>query len=132
MVESGKTTREVYIGLTEHNTVQVVTFILVVLVSGTAFFLYVVIPLLELFFREFLQANIIKDGTGGTSPLTYWQINIEPEEGPEAHYLFNPLLSFISLTLGVGLAIAFYVSALLPPSIGYVRQKIQREIVNAR
>jgi hypothetical protein len=48
-----------------------------------------------------------------------------------ARYLFNPTLALFPLILFIGIALGAYIVAFLPKSIGLIRQKISREIMNA-
>ena len=54
----------------------------------------------------------------------------EPNKMRVARYLFNPTLALLPLIIFIGVAISTYVVSFLPKSIGLLRQKIQREIMN--
>ncbi len=130
-MQTATTTREAYIELTEHSPLQVALFFLLNLLGGAVVFLFVILPALELFFGQFLSAKIVHDGSEGTSYLFRWVITIAADNGSEAFYRLNPFLAFMPFTLGAGFAIAFYITSVLPASIGFLRQKINREIINS-
>lgn len=141
--------RKEYFELSKHSAVQFLTF--GILVFGIAYTLqfYVGLPLMDMFFREFLHTEVIKDGTIvqyqisddakpeniTTSYITKWAIvdNRFSEKSaiPQARYLFNPLLALLPMILTLSAALAALFSALLPKNIGLLRQKIEREIVNS-
>ncbi len=130
MADAGNTTREEYVRLTEHSPVQLVIFTALTLSSGIWVFLYVALPFLDLFFAEFLDAEIVR-GSGFSEYLT-WEVAVtEAHTADTRDIIINPLLAFIPFCASFGLAVAFYVTAMLPPKYGYVYQKIQREIVNS-
>lgn len=106
-------------------------FGLLTLAGGVVAFIFIILPTLELFFGQFLDATIVYNGSEETSYFLRWIITITPDNGPEAIYRLNPLLAFIPFVLTFGLGFAFYVTAVLPASMGFIRQKIQREIVNS-
>lgn len=130
-METVKTTRDVYLHLTEHNLAQVIVFLCLLFGSMTFFFVIIWLPTLDSFFQGFLHAKVLHNGDSGTSLLFRWLINVTSDSGNETQYLLNPFLSFLPFSLCIGLGISFYISALLPRNIGYIHQKIQREIVNA-
>ncbi len=130
-MQTATTTREAYIELTEHSPLQVALFFLLNLLGGVGVFLFVILPTLELFFGQFLSAVIVHDGSEETSYLFRWIITITSDNGSEAFYRLNPFLAFMPFILGAGFAVAFYITSVLPASIGFLRQKINREIVNS-
>lgn len=130
-MQTATTTREAYIELTEHSPLQVSLFFLLALVGSAGAFIFIILPALELFFGQFLDAKIVYSGEQETSYYLRWFITMSPDNGSEAFYQLNPLLAFMPFILMFGLGFAFYITAVLPASIGFVRQKIQREIVNS-
>jgi hypothetical protein len=130
-MQTATTTREAYIELTEHSPLQVILFFLLALVGGAAAFIFIILPVLELFFGQFLDAKIVYSGEQNTSYYLRWIITIAPDNGSEAIYRLNPMLAFMPFIISFGLGFAFYITAVLPASVGFVRQKIQREIVNS-
>lgn len=130
-MQKATTTREAYIELTEHSPLQVTLFLLLALIGGIGAFIFIILPVLELFFGQFLDAKIIYSGEQNTSYYLRWLITITPDNGSEAFYRLNPLLAFMPFIISFGLGFTFYITAVLPASIGFVRQKIQREIVNS-
>lgn len=131
-MQTGTTTRQAYIELTEHNPIQAILFSILTLFGGVAAFIFIILPVLELFFGQFLDATIVYNGTEETSYFLRWIITIaSPDNSSEAVYRLNPLLAFVPFIITFGFSFAFYVTAVLPASIGFVRQKIHREIVNS-
>ncbi len=128
MVETGKTTREVYLNLTSHNPVQVVIFAAIVLVTCLLFFEFVAIPLLKMFFLEFLEAKI--ESLPGWASYFSWDITVE-SNNTEAYYRLDPFLSFLPFAIMSGVVCAIFVTSILPVHLGFIHQKIHREIVNA-
>jgi hypothetical protein len=106
---------------------------------------------MESFFVSFMHADVNYDGSileyriaeGApkefitTNMLTQWGIiersSADIIQGKKlvARYLFNPTLALFPLVLFIGIALAAYIVAFLPKSIGLIRQKISREIMNA-
>lgn len=130
-MQTATTTREAYIELTEHSSLQVALFLVLNLIGSATVFMYAILPTLELFFGQFLSAQIVHDGTGETSYIFRWMITITADNGAEAVYSLNPFLAFLPFTLGAGFAIAFYITSVLSASVGFMRQKINREIINS-
>lgn len=128
MTETGKTTREVYLNLTSHNTTQVVIFISIVFAVSALFFEFVAIPMLKMFFLEFLEAKV--EHLPGWASYFSWDITVE-SNNTEAYYRLDPFLSFLPFALMTGIVCAIFVTSLLPVPQGYIHQKVHREIVNA-
>jgi len=148
-MENISSSRKEYFELSKHSFVQFL--VLGALLVGVAFALqvYVAIPAMDMFFRQFLHTDVIKDGTKveyrisdearpeiiQTSYYYKWAIvdnrAVEQKLHPEARYLFNPFLSLLPMILTLSAALAVGCSALLPQSLGLLRQKIEREIVNS-
>ncbi len=120
---------DLYVGLTDHSGVQILLFTLTVLLGGWFCFHFLLLPALHWFFHQTLEATIVY-GDSLWSRYTNWEVILEQEGGGETHYFFNPLLSFLPFIVLVGFAIAFFVTTLLPPKIGFMRQKIRREVIN--
>lgn len=134
MEQSSENARErsivdLYIGLTDHTGLQIALFIATALIVGALTFLYVLLPLLHWFFAETLDAKILT-GEMLWTKATQWEVVIEQAEAGETHYYFNPLLSTLPFLLLVGFGFAVFITTLLPPHLGFMRQKIRREIIN--
>ncbi len=141
--------RKEYFELSKHSAVQFITF--AVMFFGIAYSLqfYVGLPLMDMFFKEFLHTQVLKDGTNvqyqisddakaeiiKTSYTNKWAIidNRASDRAatPLARYLFNPILALLPMILTLSAALAAWLSALLPKGIGLLRQKIERELINS-
>ncbi|MBK9247050.1 MAG: hypothetical protein IPM69_02795 [Ignavibacteria bacterium] len=148
-MENISTSRKEYFELSKHSVLQF--FVLGALLIGTALVLqlYIAIPAMDMFFHEFLHTDVIKDGSQveyrisdeakpeiiQTSYYFKWAIvdnrTVDQRLHPQARYLFNPFLSLLPMILTLAIALAAGFSALLPQSLGLLRQKIEREIVNS-
>ncbi len=131
-----------YFDLAEHNTAQKLMFVCVVAFGISLVFLFAFLPFMEFIFKVYLEGivyngnEIVASDTYNTSKekmthyLTLWAIDIYKNTPQEARYWFEPITSlFIPSTIfGVGLAI--FVTSLLPSNIGFMKQKIEREIAN--
>lgn len=127
-----------YFELNEHNTLQVTVFIMLVISISIAFF-FLLLPAAEYMFEGYLLGIVTSDGSsvhylidaGSTQKPTNmyfsWAVDIYRGTPQEARYWFNPFLSLSIPSLIFGLFFSFIISALLPQSLGYIRQKIERE-----
>lgn len=135
--------------LHEHTPAQIVTFSGLVLVSTVVLFLFAAVPLMDAFFQSFLRNATIRDGskvsyhiaaerpddTVTTGLMTTWglvderDLNKPRMQGRPlpADYVFRPLLAFTPLVVIGGFVVAALLTCFFPG--GYVRQKIQREIL---
>lgn len=128
-----------YFELVEHNSTQLFVFYLLIILSVIGVYLMLT-PLIENVFKDNLMGKVMKGGEKlgytldqnhlfrTTNPYTNWGVDVYLETPQEARYWFNPILSLIVPSLTFGIAIAFLLSALLPTRLGYIRQKIEREI----
>jgi hypothetical protein len=144
--------RSAYFELSKHTPLQYMVYILLVVGIAYALFEYAAIPLMEAFFQKFLHAEIanqngltleyrISEHAPKDSIITsfYHQWGIiertaaELPSGKlrEARYLFDPLLSLFPVISAISFGLATFFVAFLPKSIGLLRQKIEREIMNA-
>ncbi len=134
-------TRKSYYELSKHNPSQIIIFILL-FAAGMALFFAILFPILEQFFVYYLSGEVHNNGgkvsyfidsksnLQSTKYLTYWAVDIYKGTSQESRYWFNPMLSFISFSVIIGIAAAVVISSLLPISIGLMRQKLVREIAN--
>ncbi|MFW6276695.1 MAG: hypothetical protein ACOC2K_03355 [Bacteroidota bacterium] len=136
-----KKTRQTYFELAEHNTLQISVF-MILLISGTIICFYFALPFIEFVIVDFLNGEVYNSGeeisymkesaepVNETSYLFSWAIDIYLNTPQESRYWFNPALSLSLPSAIFGLAIAVGLTSLLPQNLGYMRQKIEREIVN--
>lgn len=137
-----KEATKTYFELTEHTFSQFALFLFIMLI-GAAVTFKLFLPVLEDFFEKSLQAEVhnkpeeevpyymdsntpVKE----TDPVTSWAVDAAVDTNREARYWFNPLIAVFLQTLTIGLFAAVIITALLPQKIGYMRQKIEREIAN--
>ena len=141
------TSRKTYFELSTHSAAQYIIFIAIILGSSFLLFRFVGVPLMEEFFHRLLRANVIYDGSTAyyfishdakpeiisTNLYTQWAIvDLHPDNPNkiEARYLFNPALSLFPLIFNLSIVFAALTTGLLPKSIGLLRQKVYRELVN--
>jgi hypothetical protein len=130
-----------YFELSKHNFAQIFTFILL-LAAGISLVFVILFPVLEQFFVKFLSGAVYNHGEkvsymidSKANPQTTdyffsWAVDVYKGTSQESRYWFNPVLSFISFVIIIGSVFAITISSLLPISIGFMRQKIEREIAN--
>ncbi|MBI5326107.1 MAG: hypothetical protein HZB41_12685 [Ignavibacteriae bacterium] len=131
-----------YFELSEHNFTQVIIFYLIT-ICGLAIAMILLLPIMQWFFQDFLRGTVYNDT--GKSMLYYiessqdksvvsylfnWAIDLNKGTSLEARYWFNPFLTLVLQSALFGLSSAVVISSLLPESLGYMRQKIDREVVN--
>ncbi len=117
--------RDSYFELSEHSAVQVGTFFLITVVTGTLFFIALAVPGLYSFFKSFMNATITQN-----SRYFGWVVLAFPDTAAETEYSFNPLLALFPLIFAAGMIGGVYLTALFPQKIGFMRRKIEREIIN--
>lgn len=137
-MNNNKNKEQNYFELNEHNSLQVTVFALLILAISVAFF-FLLLPAAEYMFEGYLLGIVTYDGssvhylidTGSvqkpTNMYLSWAVDIYRGTPQEARYWFNPILSLSIPSLIFGLFLSFILSALLPQSLGYIRQKIERE-----
>lgn len=131
-------TEQNFFDLNEHNSLQVGVFVLLIFLFSLLFY-FLMVPAAEMMFEGYLLGVVTYDGsdvhylldTGSakktTNSYTSWAVDVYRGTPQEARYWFNPLLSLSIPSLIFGSFLAFFLSALLPQSLGYIRQKIERE-----
>jgi len=134
-------TQKSYFELSKHNFAQLFIFFLLLL-GGIMLVFALLFPLLENFFVKFLSGAVYNNGEKisylidskshlqTTNYFFNWAVDVYKDTPQESRYWFNPVLSFISFSIVIGSFLAIIASALMPISLGYIRQKIEREIVN--
>jgi len=131
-----------YFELAEHNTTQVFVFICLcagLLVLVISFFL----PVLQYFFVSFLNGKVHNESgvyvpfspdsqepKMGVTYLFSWAVDIYKNKTVETRYWFNPTVTIFLQSLMISLVLAITITSLLPEKLGYMRQKIEREIIN--
>ncbi len=133
------TSRVHYIELRKNSPLQVIIFFSVFALSSLAFFRFIGVPVAEKLFADSLKAKLEMEGDD-LNEYTNWRMTVEPPKGKHGEstgdqqdtkvYYFNPLLAILPVVIALGLFFAGLLTAVLPPHLGYVRQKIEREIIN--
>ena len=145
-------TRSKAIELHQHNPTQVLLFWSTFVAGIVVLMLDVASPLMQSFFETFLQSKVLHQGeqvvyrisetraddTLTTNALTFWALT-EPERKrssavvklPKAEYVFQPIIAVGPLVVVGGFVLASLLTTFLPAGVGFVRQKIEREILNA-
>lgn len=131
-----------YFDLIEHNKIQLIVFFLLFLIFLVGIF-YITINVAESIIGDYLSGTIYNDGKIlafnketpnvelQTSYYKNWAIDIYEKTPQESRYWISPILSFVIPSALIAFALAAIVSALIPQGIGFIRQKIEREIINA-
>lgn len=129
-----------YYELTEHNTIQVIIFGTIFIIGIIWVFYFILLPIFENVFKDFLNGIVYNDGQFvnyladkkspelKTSKIFAWAIDIKTTEGDTMRYWFNPFLSLFLVASLISLFLAVFITTILPQSIGYIRQKIERVI----
>ena len=132
-----------YFELTEHTTTQLIIFNIIAIVSIITIFM-LLLPVIQEFFETYLSGEV-HNTTGeyysytiktdqpvkGINYITSWAIDIKHSSSDDSRFWFNPALSILLESLIAGFAFAFLITSLMPQSVGLMRQKIEREIINA-
>lgn len=137
-----KSENQSYFELAEHNTLQIAIFyIFLVLCFGLVYI--TLLPIVKTLFENMFSAIVYcntneqvtelidtKEPIKLTNYYLIWAVDIYKKTASEARYWFEPLLSLFVPTTILSLAISLIVSTMLPGKLGFVRQKIEREIVS--
>ncbi|MBL7999284.1 MAG: hypothetical protein JNL32_11675 [Candidatus Kapabacteria bacterium] len=131
--------RRQYIELRKHSLPQTLIFFGILIVSSLLFFRYAGIDAAHWLLTSSLKAKVEREGEG-LNYYTTWRMEIVPEqpagkktessEEQAKEYSFDPLLSILPVMAAFGMAVATVVTGILPQRYGFVRQKIEREIIN--
>jgi len=129
-----------YFNLTEHNSTQklIYTFFIAfgIIISFT-----LLIPAIEYSFTELLNGDVYKNGEEIayhlddnnkkeiTKAFTNWAVDIYKNTPQEMRYWINPIIILLIPCLSLGMVFAFLLSSVLPYRIGFIKQKIEREII---
>lgn len=134
--------KKTYFDLSTHSTRQLVIFF--ILMFGLAFlFFNAILPLASELIKDSLMGQVYNAGeeipvtlnsrnlTKNTDYYTNWAVDTYIGTMQENRYWINPLYSFSLPVLLIAMTITLAITSLLPQSIGYMRQKIEREITLA-
>jgi hypothetical protein len=128
-----------YFELAEHNTPQIIIFFILTLALAFAMF-SLAMPMMEVFFENSLNGKVYNKGEvvsysiehiepkKYTNYYTSWAVDAFQKTTEETRYWFNPFLSFFLPSSLIAIILAVAISAVLPGSLGYIRQKIEREV----
>lgn len=119
---------------------QLVLFFAILVATSFILFRGAVIPAANALFRDSFKADVYTQGDN-LNAWTRWKVVVEPgratggntygEENETKVYYFDPVLATLPLVFGAGAFIAVIACAVVAPGIGLIRQKIEREIINA-
>lgn len=130
-----------YYQLAQNTPMQSFTFFFII-ISSIVIVFWIELPIMQYFFEEFLNGRVFNGGESvayniesiepikKTSYLFNWAVDIYLKTPEETRYWFNPVLSLFLQSSIIGLGTSFLLTSLFPLSIGYIRQKIEREIAN--
>ena len=128
-----------YIELRKNSALQVGIFFAIFACVSLVFFRSVGIPLAEKLFAESFHANLEMEGEG-LNMYTNWRMTVAPPVGKHGEvigdqsdakiYYYNPLLAILPVVIAIGLFGAGLATSVMSPRLGYLRQKIEREIIN--
>ncbi len=140
-MQSNNQSRQKYFDLSEHNSVQVSIIIGLFLCSVISVFFFL-LPAVESIFEDGLDGKVYNAGEDvqyvkehgstvhETSYYHNWAIDIYINTPQETRYWFNPLLSLFIPSIIIGVIISIFITTLLPQRLGFMRQKIEREIAH--
>ncbi len=129
-----------YVELRKSSAGQILLFFTIFLLCSVAFFRTVGVPAAEKIFSDSFNATVEKEGEE-LNLYTNWRMTVDGQHAGRTRsleddqsskvYYYNPLLAIFPLVLAVGLFCAGLFTAVLSPKLGYIRQKIEREIIAA-
>ncbi|MBL7975253.1 MAG: hypothetical protein JNJ85_10090 [Candidatus Kapabacteria bacterium] len=128
-----------YIELRKHSVLQIVLFLFIAVMASYLFFHFVTIPASQWLFKDSFNAKVETEGED-LNPFFKWKVSVEPQKNKKGEvisdeqqdkvYYFDPFLAVFPMMTAFGLACAALGTAVLPQRIGFVRQKIEREVIN--
>lgn len=134
--------KQTYYDLSVHSRRQL--FIFFIIVFGLAVLIFnLILPLSSNIIEKFLMGTVYNAGevlnftldnskiTNHTNFYTNWAVDTYIGTLQESRYWINPIYSFSLPVLLFSLSLSLVITTLLPQSIGYMRQKIEREITLA-
>jgi hypothetical protein len=131
-----------YYELSEHNSRQILIFTIIT-ICWIFVFLELLLPLMQYFFASFLKGVVYNktgevlqysvensDIKGLTSYFFSWAIDLNKGTPLVSRYWFNPFLTLILQSSLFAVGFAVLLTSIMPRSIGYMHQKIEREIIS--
>jgi hypothetical protein len=134
--------KNTYYDLSVHSRRQLIIFLLMLIVLALIFF-QVFLPMLSDLIGDFLDGEVFNAGesvavtfqrnsdTKETNFYTLWAIDTYQNTPQEMRYWISPIYSFSLPILMFSMIVSIVITTLLPRQIGYMRQKIEREITHA-
>lgn len=130
-----------YYELSEHSKAQVIIFWILLIGVSVLVFSFVFMPGIQHIVQNFLDGDVVVSGElpinienvkklKEAHLLSSWAIDVFVDTSQHARYWFNPILALTIPSLLIALAVSIVISAILPVSVGYINQKIDREIVS--
>lgn len=131
-----------YFDLAQHNKVQVIIFSLFVSAGILIAFFWIFLPMMEFLFKVYLDGvvynnnhQIVTDTLESTkermtSYITLWAVDIYQKTPQEARYWFEPIISLFIPSTIFGILFAVIGTTILPSRIGFMHQKIDREVAS--
>lgn len=131
--------KSTYYNLSSHSRSQFTIFFILVVVFSIGIF-HLLMPVLQQFIETYLRGVIYNAGEtlpfskdivkieSKTNFYTQWAVDTYVGTIEETRYWINPILSFTLPVLLLSTAISLVLTAIVPRNIGYMRQKIEREI----
>ena len=131
--------KSTYYNLSSHSRKQFTIFFVLVVVFSVGIF-HLLMPVLQQFIESYLRGVIYNAGEtlpfskdivkieSKTNFYTQWAVDTYVGTSEETRYWINPVLSFTLPVLLVSAGISLVLTAIVPRNIGYMRQKIEREI----
>lgn len=130
-----------YFELSEHSTLQLAIFATIFITSFIIVF-NIALPFIEYVVVNSLKGRVFNSGelvdfalsessgndTQPTGYYTHWAIDIYLGTNQESRYWFVPIISMLFPVSITSLFFSVLITAVLPQRIGYIRQKIEREI----
>jgi len=131
-----------YFVFAEATILQKVIFTISI-IAGIVLFYAIVIPLIKYFVATTLngvvhcKSNELITYTlektkiqRQTDPLFIWAVDLYVGTPTAARFWFQPLFSMSMISILFGLVFGVYITTILPLPLGYIKQKIEREILN--
>ena len=133
--------QKTYFELAEHNSIQLLIFAVISCI-GFLICVYFTLPFIKNFFEQFLLARVYDSGVAlpynfqltndlrQPNAFFSWAIDFDVKSPNPTRYWFNPILSIILIASLISISVSALVTAFLPQKVGFLRQKIEREIAN--
>ena len=131
-----------YFVLAEATTLQKVILTLSI-IAGVVLFYLIVIPSIKYFVVSTLNGTVHNNSNEfvqysldnakiqrQTSSLFVWAVDLYIGTPTAARFWFQPLFAMSMIAILFGVVIGVYITTILPRPLGYIKQKIEREIIN--